>query len=375
MADSVAIWWLEPGDEAASRVRAMPGATFKFVCALDAEEAMHVVCGGAAFLEHRDLARAYAATGARVVVVGGGFGGERFPGVSQAYGAPPPAFLAALGATEGPPRAPAWAGEALALLGAGAADPAAVVAAAEACDDWRVAASAHELGVWLELYDDDGRHDEGLVTAEALSKILGERFRILELGDERLRRVAPPLHPDAIGSDHFRERVAWMLAHLEGNGVGVAAPQLAWNVRVLVVQYRAEKVAELPASWREELGIVAFGPQVLVNPQIEVLTSETAVFYEGCMSVPDRVGLVRRPTAIRVRALDAQGSQVDLELRGYLARIVLHESDHLDGVLYTDRVEAGSLARFDDYLEARSMGLSPTETLRHVGARAGLSPR
>ena len=173
MADAeLRLWWLEPGDDEATPVESMPGATFKFVCAYGADEAMHVVCGGAAFLEHRDLARAFAATGQQVMVVGGGFGGPRFPGVSQAYGAPPPAFLKALGASQGPPPPPSWAREALELLGFepgwGIRD---VLHAAEACADWRVGASPHELGVRLECYDDEGRHREGLLTAEALAAL------------------------------------------------------------------------------------------------------------------------------------------------------------------------------------------------------------
>ena len=172
MADAeLRIWWLEPGEEALS-VDAMPGATFKFVCAYGADERLHVVCGGAGFLEHRDLARAFAGTGQQVVVVGGGFGGPRFPGVSQAYGPPPSAFLAALGASEGPPPPPSWAREALELLGwVPGWSVEDLLQAAERCADWRVGASAHELGLTLELYDEQGRHREGLLTAAELMEM------------------------------------------------------------------------------------------------------------------------------------------------------------------------------------------------------------
>lgn len=200
-------------------------------------------------------------------------------------------------------------------------------------------------------------------------------FTLLELGDPRLRRVATPVSANQIGSAGFRERVSWMRQHLGGKGLGIAAPQIGWDARVLVVRYGEEQVRDLPPSWREELGIEPFGPHVLVNPTIEVTDEATTVFYEGCMSVPERVGLVSRPLRIRVRALDEHGEALELEAAGYLARLVLHEADHLDGVLYVDRAEPGSLAHWDTYAHAKGSGWSPSEVVAYVGARAGLSPR
>ena len=77
----------------------------------------------------------------------------------------------------------------------------------------------------------------------------------------------------------------------------------------------------------------------LVNPEIEVLTDETAAMWEGCLSVPGLRGKVSRPREIRVKALDRHGKPVDLSLSGFDAVVTQHECDHLDGVLFIDRLD------------------------------------
>ena len=91
------------------------------------------------------------------------------------------------------------------------------------------------------------------------------------------------------------------------------------------------------------------GPMFLINPVITPLTGEMAGGYEGCLSVPGLRGKVDRVTSIRVECLDRQGRSVRFEAHGWAARVVQHECDHLDGVLYVDRVDPRSLAFLPEF--------------------------
>ena len=116
------------------------------------------------------------------------------------------------------------------------------------------------------------------------------------------------------------------------NGVGLAAPQVARSLRVAVVE-------TLPET--DEEGNEIEGTRdlyVLVNPEISWQSRETVDGMEACLSIPGYVGEVSRHKAIRVRARDRQGKKVSLRLYDWDARIFQHEIDHLDGVLYIDRL-------------------------------------
>jgi peptide deformylase len=90
------------------------------------------------------------------------------------------------------------------------------------------------------------------------------------------------------------------------------------------------------------------GPTVLINPEVEPLTDEMAVGWEGCLSVPGMIGAVPRYTRLRYRGLAADGSPVDRVAAGFHARVVQHECDHLDGILYPQRMTDLSLFGFAD---------------------------
>lgn len=108
----------------------------------------------------------------------------------------------------------------------------------------------------------------------------------------------------------------------EAPGVGLAAPQVGESIRVLVAEYEDEAVA-------------------LVNPEIIKRSEDEELGTEGCLSIPGYVGDdVARATAITVKARDPKGKEVRLKAEGWFARILQHEIDHLDGVLFTDRIPA-----------------------------------
>ena len=129
----------------------------------------------------------------------------------------------------------------------------------------------------------------------------------------------------------------------EYHGVGLAAPQVHESVRLFV--------AGLPGESRDDADDEGELPAtVLINPEITILDAESVEDWEGCLSIPDIRGRVPRAREIRVRALDRAGERIELRARGFSARVIQHETDHLDGVLFFDRMRAfDSLTFLDEY--------------------------
>ena len=127
------------------------------------------------------------------------------------------------------------------------------------------------------------------------------------------------------------------------NGAGLAAPQIGVMQRVVVfgvqTNPRYPDAEPIPDT-------------VLINPLIEVLDATQETGWEGCLSVPGMRGLVPRYRAIRYSGLDPQGERIERKACGFHARVVQHECDHLDGILYPRRMTDLSLLGFTDVLEA-----------------------
>jgi peptide deformylase len=141
---------------------------------------------------------------------------------------------------------------------------------------------------------------------------------ILEFPDPRLRTVAKPV---AVVDNRIRRLVADMLETMyAAPGIGLAATQVDVHEQVIVIDLSEEKNQ----------------PLVFINPQIEVLDGETLEYDEGCLSVPGFYEPVRRPTHVRVKALDGDGKPFEIEPDGLLAICIQHEIDHLRGKLYVD---------------------------------------
>lgn len=148
---------------------------------------------------------------------------------------------------------------------------------------------------------------------------------IVILGDPILRTAAQPVTAfDAELQALVRDMFETMY-HAEG--IGLAAPQVGISARVLVVDVRDEE--------NEAAGRLA-----LVNPEIVVASRETDKASEGCLSIPGLEDVVERPVTVTVRGFDPQGNEVSVEAGELLSRALQHEIDHLDGVLFLDRVSA-----------------------------------
>jgi peptide deformylase len=136
-------------------------------------------------------------------------------------------------------------------------------------------------------------------------------------------------------------------------GVGLAAPQVHIPRRV-VVYY----VPESRSNDENEADLSGVPPTVLINPELELLgdTTEEDMIYmrEGCLSLPGMSGLVRRPKRIGLKALDLKGKIIERELDGYHARVVQHECDHLEGILYPMRMDDLSSFGYDSEMQPQS---------------------
>ena len=140
--------------------------------------------------------------------------------------------------------------------------------------------------------------------------------------ERRARRVPNPTAPE------IRRLVADMAETLADiGGAGLAAPQVHTPLRVVIFETPEEDAGDMPPPLI-----------VLVNPEIEPLGDETAVDWEGCLSVPGLRGAVPRPARVRYRAETPEGGLVECEAEGFHARVVQHECDHLDGILYPQRM-------------------------------------
>jgi len=149
---------------------------------------------------------------------------------------------------------------------------------------------------------------------------------ILTLPDERLRQMAEAVTQfDSEIQQQFSGLDAAMRAG--PGGVGIAAPQLGVNWRMVVVDCSLAR-----HSCRNH------GLLYMANPRILVSSEEKVLGREGCLSVPDWVGTVRRAKTVRVYYQDSDGVDCEIDASGFEARVIQHEIDHLDGVLFIDRV-------------------------------------
>jgi peptide deformylase len=145
-------------------------------------------------------------------------------------------------------------------------------------------------------------------------------------------------------------------------GVGLAAPQVGVPLRLAVIEDPAEVAPEVGRA-RDR---VPQPFQVLVNPSYEPVGEGRAEFYEGCLSIPGWQAVVRRHARVRLRGQDEHGRELDEEFSGWPARIVQHETDHLDGTLYLDRAELRSLSSADDVVRRWSQP-TPEAAARALG--------
>ena len=164
--------------------------------------------------------------------------------------------------------------------------------------------------------------------------------RVLKMGDPLLFRVAEPVQ--AFDTPELHALIADMFDTMAAlNGAGLAAPQIGISRRVVIFGVEANPrypdAEPVPTT-------------VLINPAIEILTQQTEDGWEGCLSVPGMRGLVSRYTRLRYTGFDQHGKPLTREAQGFHARVVQHECDHLDGILYPMRLKDMRLFGYEDAL-------------------------
>lgn len=153
---------------------------------------------------------------------------------------------------------------------------------------------------------------------------------IVRLGHPALRTSAEPVTPEQLADPATQTLIDDMLETMhEASGVGLAAPQIGLGLQLFVY-------AAVDPDADEELEEAEL--KVLVNPAVEPAPGEPVYDWEGCLSIPDLRGLVPRHPAVRVHALDRHGQSISFEASGYEARIIQHEFDHLNGIVFLDRM-------------------------------------
>ncbi len=178
-------------------------------------------------------------------------------------------------------------------------------------------------------------------------------LKIARMGHPVLRQVAAPVADPT--APRIKALVADMVATLEDiGGAGLAAPQVHVSERVVIFKVPAERTTGLALDTPQELVAV-------VNPVIEPVGTETDLGWEGCLSVPGLRGAVPRFKRIRYRATTPEGEAIDRTVEGFHARVVQHECDHLDGILYVQRMTDHRLLTFLEEWQRYPMDIEPAQ--------------
>ncbi len=162
-------------------------------------------------------------------------------------------------------------------------------------------------------------------------------LKVARMGHPVLRTRARPLEPDEIGTPRIQRLIDDMFETMhDSQGIGLAGPQVHESIRLFVAGVDDEE-RTMP-------------PVVMINPEVTPIGSDVEEDWEGCLSVPDIRGRVSRAANIRVRALDRHGEPISMTADGFPARVIQHETDHLDGVLFFDRMRSfESLTFLEEY--------------------------
>lgn len=171
---------------------------------------------------------------------------------------------------------------------------------------------------------------------------------IVQTGAVGLRSRALEVAPERITTPSMRELVTTMVATMRAApGVGLAAPQIGVPLRVIVLEDRDDLQKTLTEEEKRERLRAPFPTRVFFNPVLKPIGEEQAMFFEGCLSVKGFVALVERHFEVEVTGFGADGSAQTWRVRGWPARILQHEVDHLDGTLYVDRMKTRSFTTAD----------------------------
>jgi len=175
-------------------------------------------------------------------------------------------------------------------------------------------------------------------------------MKILYLGNEILRQKAMPIKK--IGPEYKQIAQELIKVLNEEKGVGLAGPQVGLMERIFLVHISGDE------------------PRIFINPSITETSEETLKYEEGCLSIPNLYADVIRPAAIKVQAWNEAGKSFVLEASGLLARVILHEMDHLEGKLFIDRISEFKRSKIIEKFEKAEAGKARADSRRSASKRA-----
>ena len=170
------------------------------------------------------------------------------------------------------------------------------------------------------------------------------KLKIVQAGDPVLRKQSRSLTKEEILSPSTQVLIDLMRDTMRAApGVGLAAPQIGKSIQLAVIEDPAGSVSDLPA---DELAVRQRVPipfHVIINPKLTVVDKSSATFFEGCLSVEGYQAVVDRALNVRVECLNERAEKITIKAHGWYARILQHEIDHLNGILYVDRMKTRTL--------------------------------
>jgi peptide deformylase len=175
-------------------------------------------------------------------------------------------------------------------------------------------------------------------------------LKLFEAGELVLRRPSRELSAEEIVSAPIQDLIGNMYETMRAApGVGLAAPQVGVPLQLAVIEDRQEFIDKLPAEHAAARLRSAVAPHVIINPRLTLEAGENVEFFEGCLSLPGFTAIVPRALAVRVDCLNERAEPMTIYGRGWYARILQHEIDHLHGTLYIDRMLSRSFMGRDNF--------------------------
>uniref|UniRef100_A0A3Q3WAX8 Peptide deformylase n=1 Tax=Mola mola TaxID=94237 RepID=A0A3Q3WAX8_MOLML len=163
---------------------------------------------------------------------------------------------------------------------------------------------------------------------------------VCQVGDPVLRSHAAAVDPAAVTGSEIQQVISTMVKVMRKlDCVGLSAPQIGVPLRILALEYPEKMLEESSPTSRELRGLSVQPLRIFINPQLRVLDGRTVLFQEACESITGFSAAVPRYLSVEVSGLNEKGEDVTWQASGWPARVLQHEMDHLDGVLYIDRMD------------------------------------
>jgi len=186
-------------------------------------------------------------------------------------------------------------------------------------------------------------------------------LKVLQTGEDILRRKAKKLTVSQIKSEETQRLIDLMIATLRDKpGVGLAAPQVGESVQIVIIEDKKKYLESISNDLLKAQHRIPVPLTVIINPVLTVESEKDELFFEGCLSVEGYMAITPRARNVRVTGLDREGKPMTLKAEGWLARILQHEIDHLNGSLYVDTMMPRTMIN-DKYYAAKWKQAHPKE--------------